>query len=608
MWTEAMAAELAPDVLQEVRDLAARHAAAPHRGKRALIEAFASAKAVSVQLVYTWLRAHAGFKPERKARSDRGTTRLPTETLEFIAASVSQSVRNNGVSTKPICVAMNIAHHNGLEVNVTASRVAALMRAQRLDVKTQATARNHQRMRSLHPNHVHQIDPSLCLVYYLNGRQYAMNETDFNKNKPVSMEKVKLKVWRYTRYDHASRTIDVRYYEAAGENQASLFEFLNHTWGKQATRLSHGVPKMLLWDKGSAMTSHAIKRLLDALGVHHETHATHHAWAKGGVENANWIVERHFESRLRDEPVTTVEQLNASAEAWVRDYNANAIVHVDARVRTDSGERMVRDDLWNLIAHHPGALVAMPAREACAYFMRGKEDTRQVRDGHITFVHPQSGRSELYSLQGWAKDFANGEKVRVSPMLLGDCVLRVEIDRYGQDPLVVEVQPERAFDSYGRTESATVIGEEYKSAPHTAAQEAAKRMAQAAYGEGTSLDEAEKLRAKNTRPFAHLNDGQGVVAHSHLGKVDLPQRLVPEGQEVKTVDMQQFRVERAEVLLSHFAAGQKLLADHKVAMSPERYALLRQWHPEGVPEAELQAVAERLTVRAGLRVVAGGGL
>ena len=50
-------------------------------------------------------------------------------------------------------------------------------------------------------------------------------------------------------------------------------------------------------------------RLLDALGVHHESHATHHAWVKGGVESANYIVERQFESRLREEPVEDVRQL-----------------------------------------------------------------------------------------------------------------------------------------------------------------------------------------------------------------------------------------------------------------------------------------------------------
>lgn len=597
---------LPPDTLQDLLALRDKLCAAAPKGdeRTRLVDEFGRLRGRAPSTVYRWLKDHAGYVTGRKRRSDAGTTRLPTESLGFIASSIEQSTRANGISTKPICVAMNIAHENGMTVNVGPGRVAALLRAHRLDIKTQASARNHQRLRSLHPNHVHQIDPSLCLVYYMDGQQRIMDEATFNKNKPASMDKVKLKVWRYTRYDHASASLDVRYYEAAGENQASLFEFLLHTWGRSGTRLSHGVPKMLLWDKGSANTSTGIKRLLDALGVHHETHATHHAWAKGGVESANWIVERHFESRLRDEPVDTVEQLNASAEAWVRDYNANAMAHIDSRVKRDDGQSYVRDDLWSLIAHHPGALVEMPERAVCAWFMRGKEETRVIRDGRITFVHPQTGKSELYSLQPWAKDFANGEKVRVSPLLLGDALLRVEIDRYGQDPLHVDVAPEREFDAYGRPLSAALLGHEYKAAPHTAAQEAAKKIAATAYGQGTTLDEAERLKAKNVRPFQHLNGGAGIVAHTHLGKGELPARLLPAALAANTADLAMLRSQHAVAVLTHFEAA-KALAARGVPMSPELVGSLKSLHPDGVPEAELGALEARLTVRASLRVVGG---
>ena len=598
---------LPPDTLQDLMALRDKLcAAAPKGGERGrLVQEFAHLRGCKPSTVYRWLQDHAGHTTGRKRRSDAGATRLPTESLDFIATSIQQSTRANGISTKPICVAMNIAHQNGMTINVGPGRVAALLRAHRMDVKTQANARNHQRLRSLHPNHVHQIDPSLCLVYYMDGQQRIMDEATFNKNKPASMDKVRLKVWRYVRYDHASSSLDVRYYEAAGENQTSLFDFLLYTWGKSATRLNHGVPKMLLWDKGSANTSTGIKRLLDALGVRHETHATHHAWAKGGVESGNRIVERQFESRLRDEPVDTIDQLNASAEAWVRDYNANAMAHIDSRVKRDDGQSYVRDDLWSLIAHHPGALVEMPERAVCAWFMRGKEDTRVIRDGRITFVHPQTGKSELYSLQPWAKDFANGEKVRVSPLLLGDALLRVEIDRYGQDPLHVDVQPEREFDTYGRPLSAALLGHEYKAAPHTAAQEAAKQIAATAYGKGTNLEEAERLKAKNVRPFQHLNDGKGVVAHTHLGKGELPTRLLPAAQPANTVDLAALRSQQAVRQFTQFEAAAELRR-RGLTLTREMTASLRALYPGTVPEDELDTLQDRLTVRSTLRVVAGG--
>lgn len=244
-----MAAKLSPDTLHALvvlRDaLYAADAVDAAKGvdKGALMQKFAATQHCSVQTAYRWLKENAGYKTDRKRRADSGTTSLPPESLHFMAASINASVRNTGVSTKPICVAMNIAHENGMVVNVSAGRIATLLRAKRLDVKAQANARNHQRQRSLHPNHVHQIDPSLCLIYYMDGKQRIMNAEAFNKNKPCAIEKVKLKVWRYVRYDHASGCLDVRYFEAAGENQQSLFEFLVYTWGRSETRLSHGVDR-----------------------------------------------------------------------------------------------------------------------------------------------------------------------------------------------------------------------------------------------------------------------------------------------------------------------------------------------------------------------------
>ena len=47
----------------------------------------------------------------------------------------------------------------------------------------------------------------------------------------------------------------------------------------------------MIWDLGSANTSASIKSLLDSLEVEHIPHKRGHAWAKGGVEGSNNIVE-----------------------------------------------------------------------------------------------------------------------------------------------------------------------------------------------------------------------------------------------------------------------------------------------------------------------------
>lgn len=604
--------KLPPHQLAALMDLRDRLNAAPHGERRPMVEAHATAVGKSTGTVYGWLATYAGYDSGRKKRSDAGQTRLPGETLEAIAAMQREGIRANGKRTMPLAVAMNVADANGITVNVSESQISRLLRQRRMDVKSVTTARTTTELRSLHPNHVHQIDPSLCLLYYTpGGKQHLMTESKFYKNKLDAYAKVKLKCWRYVRYDHASGVVDVRYYEAEGENQAVLFDFLMWTWGKQEGRLNYGVPKLLLWDKGSANTSHAIQNLLDALDVKHETHAAGHAWAKGGVEQANNLVETHFESRLRLEPVDSVEQLNAAALSWSRDWNANLLTHIDSRLRRASSEPMVRDDLWNLILRTPGALVDMPPREVCQWFLAGKEAERQVRNLQITFAHPELGRSAAYDLRAWAEHIHNGQKVTVAPVLLRDGVLRVTVDRTGADALVVEVEPQREFDAFGRSADAQVIGEGYKRAPETAGESVARRLAVAAYGEGMTVDKADEKREAGARPFAHLNDGKGLTAHSHLGQEAAPARLLPVAGEVQTDAVRAAGRAVREVQaapLSHVEAAKRLRALVGDAWTAEHFAWLAQRHPAGVQEDALQGIADEIKggkPKTALRAVGG---
>ncbi len=594
---------LSAELTMELLHLADRLRALPHGGRRRAVEAYAHRYGWSAQRVYTYL-GRVGYETGRKKRADAGVTRLPAETLNFIAASKQASVRANGKTTKPTSVAMNIADASGMRVNLSRSSVNRLLRERRLDTRTQALARNTITLRSLFPNHLHQIDPSLCLVYYLGGKQQVMDEREFYKNKLEKAARIKMKVWRYVRYDHASASLDVRYYEAAGETQANLFEFLLYTWGEQISedgellRLSHGRPWHLLWDKGSANMAQGIRNLLDALGVKHETHAAHHPWAKGGVESGNRIVETHFESRLRDEPVDTVEQLNAAAQRWVRDYNANAIKHVDCRVRRASGEPMVRDDLWHLI--RPEQLVRMPAREVCAWFMTAREETRRVRNLKISFAHPQCGRSRSYDLAPWASDIANGSTVRVRPLLIcdqGEHAVRIEVERPGREPLLLQALPETEFDRFGRPLEGrvAVVGETYRRAPLGLAGEAATVIAAAAYGEGTSLAAAEEKRRRNVQPFVHR---AGLSAHAHLGRDALPTRLPRVASELNTPALQQARDEAdkgsrlAPLSYTQAALAMRGLIGRDLRIAEYRWIAQRFAH--GVPPDQLETLAGQL--------------
>ena len=600
-----MAAQLSPDMLQQLFALRDALNAAQHGEQTAKVAAFARDIGKSVQTVWGWLKVHAGYTSGRKKRADAGNTRIAGETIETIAAMKREGVRGNGKKTMPTPVAMNVAHVNGMEVNLSKGRINAIMRERRLDTASVMAARNTIQLRSEHPNHVHQIDPSLCVVYYMGGKQRIMRDEEFYKNKLENFAKVQLKVWRYVRYDHASGSVDVRYFEAGGENQSSLFEFLLWTWGKQESRVSHGIPKMLLWDKGSANTSKAIQNLLDALGVDHQTHQAGHAWAKGGVEQGNNLVETHFESRLRIEPVESVAQLNASAEKWVRDHCANAIPHVECRIKRASGELLVRDDLWQLILRHPGALVAMPERKVCAYFMHGAEQSRQVRNLRISFVHPELGKSHQYDLSAWAEFLGNNVQVKVWPLLLKSGAVRIEIIRIGGEPLLVEVPAVTVFDEFGRDMNAQMIGE-FSRAATTADEAAERRLAQAAYGADATRDTAEAARAKQARPFAHLNDSKGLVAHSQLGKEELPQRLLPAATPLNTADIAAARGNKVEFPpLSLVEFSRSMGGDWQ----KEFAAVVAQRYPDKrIPSGEVEALKARLLRGSHAPLVVLGGM
>ena len=546
-----MQSQLSPDMRRELHQLHSALLGAGHGSKGALVAQFCSFNGLDSNTVYRWLKTECGYASGRAPRADKGRTCLPAASIDFMAAIKREGLRGNGHAIMPTGVAMNIADTNGVTVNVSASRVNTLLRQQGLAAKSLAAPRNTVRMRSTHPNHVHQIDPSLCVLYYMHGKQAIMGAEQFNKNKPEAFAKVKLKLWRYVRYDHASGCIDAKYYEAAGENQHSLFDFMLHTWSQQPGRLNHGVPERLLWDKGSANTSAAVCNLLDALGVLHETHAAHHAWAKGGVENANRLVETHFESRLRVEPVSSVEQLNAACAAWLKAYNANAIKHVDARITRDSGQPFVRDDLWHLIT--PAQLRNMPSRAVCQWFFHGKEGTRQVTNLQISFRHPELEAPAIYKLHDWAQHLTKGEQVRVLPLLGKAGAVRVLIDQLGAlPPLACEVLPVMAFDQNGRDAAGQVFGQGYAALPDDATVLAAKRLNQAAYGVG-GLDEADALRSKNARPFAAANGGKGMVAHSHLKDAEVATRLPRATTELDTpqlAGLSSSQTERASLSLS----------------------------------------------------------
>ena len=253
-----------------------------------------------------------GWASGRARRKDAGTSSAGGELLAAVGEMLRRCVRKNGKATLPVNVARSILEARGVEVPVGDSRLRELLRRNHLSIADSRVAAPHQAMRTEHPNQVHMADPSVSLLHFAPGakRVRVIGDDELYKNK--NFLEGKDKCWRYVLTDHYSGCLCVRYYEAAGETAANMWDFLLYSWGqkKDGANVFHGVPDLLVWDCGTANMARATSNALKAFGVRTAPHMPGNPRAKGQVENANNLVETQFESRLRFEPVAGIICVN----------------------------------------------------------------------------------------------------------------------------------------------------------------------------------------------------------------------------------------------------------------------------------------------------------
>ena len=575
---------IAPNIREYLNNVAIKLDNVGHGQRGPILDEAQAFLGYSRQTIYRLLKQVCGWSSERKARTDKGKMTVSSESLLALATMSRESVRDNGKQTMFTTTARGILEQNGHEINVSNATLNRLMRQRKLNVKAQQVANPVQSLRALHPNHAHEIDPSLCLIYYMKNKQHIMRDRDFYKNKLENYAKVKYKVWRYTLYDKASGIIIPWYVEAAGENQHSLFQFLMFAWGKQDGRLFHGVPQLLYWDKGSANTSSAIKNLLDHLEVKYLEHEAGNARAKGGVENANNIIETQFESRLKFQPVSSIDELNHAAMNWAEAYNANRLPGQDTRLRRIGlSEPVSRQSLWQHITAEQ--LRTLPSIEVCQALMASREQERQVKaDLTISFKHPQSESSLVYSLKG-LDGIAVKDKVSVRSLVYGDCAIQIEVPRYDGESLIYRIEPDRNFDKFGQRLDAPVIGEEYKSKGDTEIEQAAKEMDQVAYPNMTE-DEIKKAKRKQVAPF-----GGKLNTLSYLDDINHPAYFEQKGNEIETPE----HLKPATTTLTLTAALMRITSSIGRRLTTDENKWLSARYQDGVPEDSLDSLIRTFT-------------
>lgn len=622
----AASAASAQLIAQLARDLAQATAGQGHGGKGALVAAASQATGLSRATVYRRLKEFT-VQPARRRRSDAGASSVTRQEALAISAALMQSQRKGGKQLLSVPAALDELRCQGLvrcerihpetgEVRfLSASAVERALRTYGLHPAQLLRPTPCTEMKSLHPNHVWQIDASLCVLYYLSNGQkgrrgglQVLHADKFYKNKPRALERVQSeRVWRYVVTDHYSGSIFVHYVlgaESALNLAESFIAAINARSVLGAPDPFHGVPFILMMDMGSANTSGLFKNLARRLGVQLMPHAPGNARATGQVEKAQDIVERGFESALGRLAVGSLQDLNLAAYCWARHFNATA---------RHSRHGHTRLHQWLGIT--PEQLRIAPGVQMCRELLTHEPELRKVSP-RLTV--------EFKGLEYDVRDVpavSVGEKLRVTYNPYAQeaaCIVYTDADGHEALHTVPLVQRDEA----GFRVDAPVIGQQWASARTTPLQANRQQVEQLgqlparppasaetgradpAGGAGTPAARPQPMQLPSELPHSEPPSGRRPDPLRQVREAKLPIPLPKKGQPLPLA-AKVVAPTRAERTLTLFEASRELAALLGAPLEPARLALLRQLCPGGLPESELPAMAERLAARPALRAIAG---
>ena len=598
---------LTPERILLLKSAADALAAAPHGAKGAAALAEAQRLGCDTKTLYRQLD-EAGMSGPRKRRSDAGRLSIGRDEAMKLMALKTSAQRANGKDNLAVGNAATLARANGLAalgrldkatgevVPVCDDTIARALRHYQLDLKTLRKPTPHRGAKSLHPNHVWQIDASVCVLFYLDtGGLGVMEADEFYKNKPENFQKkAKAMVIRYVCTDHYTGTVHFRYYLGAesGEMLCEFFIDCIQPKGHEKEPF-HGVPRIVVVDPGSANKGALFANLLRLLQVTLIVHKPKNPRAKGSVEKHNDLIERGFESTLIGISVASLEQLNAEASIWRRHFNG---------VRTHSRHKHTRYGLWQTIRREQ--LRVAPAPEVCRALMTSRTETREVRgDLTVSFGGASYSVREVPHLN-------IGQKVQVarSPYR-EDAILLIEQDEHKRD--VHWVCPQVGLDAGGFRDDAPVWGETYKALPDTQAVKDMKAIEQLAYGVEGKL-EVDAARKKRQPVFG------GLDISSHLDAAT-PASYMPRRGTDMEVSSPARAAGRVDLLTSPAALTVEVVHLNPVQLagrlhqampgewSAENYQQLLKWYPDGALESEIGVIVDRFRRFEPPRLVAVGG-
>ncbi|EEK5000113.1 DDE-type integrase/transposase/recombinase [Salmonella enterica] len=570
---------------------AARHAG--HGRKEAIYKTACEELRMSRATLLKKLKA---FQPaaQRKQRADAGCSALTREEALVISGTWLESRRNNdkrlyslesvvkALRTNGMIMAGRTDEETGEFFPLSIDAISRALRSYRLHYDQLQNPAPSLELASKHPNHVWQIDASICVLYYLKnpGKKVkgdtglrVMDRDTFYKNKPKNLDRiVNDRVWSFELIDHTTNWIYVEYRFGGESAENFLSVMINAMQERGGADVLHGVPSILYTDPGSALVSASMLNMCRALGIRCLQHKARNARATGAVEKARDIIECDFEAGLRFCRVETVEELNRYVRLWRMSYNRN---HIHSRYG------MSRTESWLRIT--PEQLIKAPPVDICRELAVAAPEERTV-----TSKLRASFRGQEFSVES-VPGACVGDKLQITRNPWHENEARVIVtDEDGFEQYLPVYAVEK--DEWGYAVNAPVIGERYGQMPATDAQHNRNEVEQRLYGTGNEVETAAARKA-GAIPFGgRFNPYKGIEDAQCNSPVYLPRK----GSEAQP----RVRIHQTEAApLSHVKAAMALQTKLKAQggkWNPGWYQYLVDHYPDGIPEHQLDLIMQEL--------------
>jgi DNA-binding transcriptional ArsR family regulator len=573
-----------PAYIQQLIAIADAAQAAPHGEKEAIYQRACESLGKSRATLMSHLKRVAVRCP-RKRRADAGLVELSREEADVISAYLMEGYRKNSRKITPLKEAVAVLRANDAilagcidpesgEIRyLSESAIARGLKTYGLHPDQLRQATPHTRLRSLHPNHVWQVDASVCVVYYLPDGGTGMAELDdavHYKNKPENLKAIEqFRVIRYVVADHASGLIRYRYYPHAESGEHTV-RFL--AWAmadKVGNDPFRGAPFIVMVDPG-ATSGGLVRRFCERMGIELIVNKSSNARAKGSVEKGNHLVETTFEQALRylAKRPRNFDEINALAEKYQITWNATAV---------HSRHGKTRFAVWMTIK--PDQLRTVPGADVLLSLATEEPIKRQVK-GDLTVPF----KNRIWDVSHVPGVMVKGEVFVHWHPFMADTAMAVVWGEDGREQHIA--LPEKKKNDLGFFEDAAVIGQEHKAKPDTLADTNRKRIARLA-AQAPTYEEAEKKRGKTEyTPF-----GGAIDPFAHLPK-ELPTMLKKRGTDLGVNAPAVELIRMNTVQMAKWLQG-RLGEDYQPAMLAD----LQKRFPAGATEPELEEVL--VDIRAG---------